>query len=50
MTCYPERAGAFWPGTIKIHLGKPIPTQGLSLRQVHSLMEQVRETVIQKLK
>ena len=46
----PRTGWCFWPGTIKIHLGKPISTQGLSQRQVHSLIKQVRETVIQELK
>jgi 1-acyl-sn-glycerol-3-phosphate acyltransferase len=46
----PRTGWCFWPGTIRIHLSKPIRTQGLSQRQVHALMEQVRETVIQKLK
>ena len=46
----PRTGWCFWPGTIEIHLSKPIPIQGLSQRQVQALMEQVRETVIQKLK
>jgi 1-acyl-sn-glycerol-3-phosphate acyltransferase len=46
----PRTGWCFRPGTIRIHLSKPIPTRGLSQRQVHSLMEQVRETVIQELK
>jgi len=46
----PRTGWCFWPGTIKIYISKPISTQGLSQRQVHSLMEQVRETVIENLK
>jgi len=45
----PRTGCRFWPGTIKIQLSKPIPTRGLSLRQIHSLREQVRETVIRNL-
>jgi 1-acyl-sn-glycerol-3-phosphate acyltransferase len=45
----PRTGWCFWPGTIKIYVSRPIPTQGLSQRQARSLMEQVRETVIQNL-
>jgi len=40
----------FWPGTIEIHVEKPIPTQGLPLRESRTLMQRVRNTIIQNLR
>jgi 1-acyl-sn-glycerol-3-phosphate acyltransferase len=45
----PRTGWCFWPGTIKVSIGKPISTEGLSQRQVRSLMEEVRARVIQNL-
>ena len=45
----PRTGWCFWPGTVKIYLSEPIPTQGLSQRQARLLTERVRETVIQNL-
>jgi 1-acyl-sn-glycerol-3-phosphate acyltransferase len=46
----PRASWYFWPGTIEIHVEKPIPTQGLPLRESRTLMQRVRNTIIQNLK
>jgi len=46
----PRASWCFWPGTIEIHVEKPIPTQGLPLRESRTLMQRVRNTIIQNLK
>ena len=46
----PRHGWCFWPGTIHIRMGKPIPTRGLSHRELKDLMGKVRETIIENLK
>jgi 1-acyl-sn-glycerol-3-phosphate acyltransferase len=45
----PRTGWRFFPGTIKIHVGDPIPTQGVPLRAARPLLKIVRNTVIQNL-
>jgi 1-acyl-sn-glycerol-3-phosphate acyltransferase len=46
----PRTGWCFWPGTIQIHVGEPIPTQGVPPREARPLMKRVRDTIIQNLK
>ncbi len=46
----PRTGWCFWPGTIQIHVGKPIPTQGVPLPEARPFMKRVRDTIIQNLK
>ncbi|MBI5969130.1 MAG: 1-acyl-sn-glycerol-3-phosphate acyltransferase [Deltaproteobacteria bacterium] len=46
----PRHGWCFWPATIEIHVDKPIPTQGIPLREIRPLIQRVRETIIQNLK
>ncbi len=45
----PRNGWCFWPGTIQIHVGEPIPTQGVSLSEARLFMKRVRDTIIQNL-
>lgn len=49
-TMLPRKGWCFWPGTMNIRLGRPIPTRDLSLQESRDLMEKVRETIIQNLR
>jgi len=49
-TMLPRKGWCFWPGTMNIRLGQPIPTRDLSLQESRDLMGKVRETIIQNLK
>jgi len=42
----PRTGCCFWPGTIDLKIGTPIPTQNLSDRKDRPLMEKVRKLVI----
>jgi 1-acyl-sn-glycerol-3-phosphate acyltransferase len=46
----PRHGWCFWPGTIHIRMGEPIPTRDLSHRELKDLMRRVRETIIENLK
>jgi 1-acyl-sn-glycerol-3-phosphate acyltransferase len=46
----PRYGWRFWPGTIYIRMSKPIPTQGLSHKELDDLMRRVRETILENLK
>jgi 1-acyl-sn-glycerol-3-phosphate acyltransferase len=46
----PRTGWCFWPGTIQIHVGKPIPTQGVPLPEARPFMKRIRDTIIQNLK
>lgn len=46
----PRKGWCFWPGTMNIRLGEPIPTRDLSLQESRDLMRKVRETIIQNLR
>ena len=46
----PRHGWCFWPGTIHIRMGKPIPTRDLSHRELKDLMGKVRATIIENLK
>ena len=46
----PRHGWCFWPGTIHIHMGEPIPTRDLSHRELEDLMGRVREKIIENLK
>jgi len=45
----PRTGWCFYPGTISLQIGNPIPLHGFSLRQVQPLMEKIRNTIIQNL-
>ncbi len=45
----PRQGWCFWPGTIYIHIDKPIPTHNLSPAEAKTLMERVREIIIRNL-
>jgi 1-acyl-sn-glycerol-3-phosphate acyltransferase len=46
----PRHGWCFWPGAIHIRMSKPIPTRGLSHKELDVLMRRVRETIIENLK
>jgi 1-acyl-sn-glycerol-3-phosphate acyltransferase len=46
----PRHGWCFWPGTINIRMGEPIPTRDLSHQESKDLMRRVRETIIENLK
>jgi len=46
----PRHGWCYWPGTIHIGMGEPIPTRDLSHRELKDLMRRVRETIIENLK
>jgi len=46
----PRHGWCFWPGTIHIRMGEPIPTRDLSHQESKDLMRRVRETIIENLK
>jgi 1-acyl-sn-glycerol-3-phosphate acyltransferase len=46
----PRHGWCFWPGTIHIHMGEPIPTRDLSHRELEDLMGRVRKKIIENLK
>jgi len=46
----PRHGWCFWPGTINIRMGEPIPTRDLSHQKSKDLMRRVRETIIENLK
>jgi 1-acyl-sn-glycerol-3-phosphate acyltransferase len=46
----PRHGWCFWPGTIHIRVGEPIPTRDLSHRELKDLMGKVQETIIENLK
>jgi len=46
----PRTGWCFWPGTIQIHVGEPIPTQGVPLSEARLFMKRVRDRIIQNLK
>jgi len=46
----PRQGWCFWPGTIHIRMGEPIPTRDLSHQESKDLMRRVRETIIENLK
>jgi 1-acyl-sn-glycerol-3-phosphate acyltransferase len=46
----PRQGWCFWPGTIHIRMGEPIPTRDLSHRESNDLMRRVRETIVENLK
>jgi 1-acyl-sn-glycerol-3-phosphate acyltransferase len=45
----PRQGWCFWPGTMHIRMGEPIPTRGLSHQESRDLMRRVRETIIENL-
>ena len=45
----PRTGWCFWPGTIQIDVGKPLPTQGVPLAAARLFMRRVRDTIIQNL-
>jgi 1-acyl-sn-glycerol-3-phosphate acyltransferase len=45
----PRSGWCFWPGSIQIHLGQPIPTQGIPLSEARLFMKRVRDAIIQNL-
>lgn len=45
----PRHGWCFWPGSIYIHLDKPIPTKNLTPSEAKSLMDKVREIIIRNL-
>ena len=42
----PRTGCCFWPGTIDLKIGSPIPTQGLPIREVRQFEEKVRNIII----
>jgi len=46
----PRHGWCFWPGTIHIGMGEPIPTRDLSHRELKDLKGKVRATIIENLK
>jgi len=46
----PRHGWCFWPGTIHIRMGEPIPTRDLSHRELKDLKGKVRATIIENLK
>ena len=46
----PRTGWGFWPGTVQIHVGEPIPTQGIPLSEARLFMKRVRDKIIQNLK
>jgi 1-acyl-sn-glycerol-3-phosphate acyltransferase len=46
----PRQGWHFWPGTIYMRMGEPIPTRDLSHRELEDLMGRVREKIIKNLK
>ena len=42
----PRTGCCFWPGTIDLKMGSPIPTQGLPIREVRQFEEKVRNIII----
>ncbi len=46
----PRQGWCFWPGTVHIRMGEPIPTWDLSHRESNDLMRKVRETIVENLK
>ncbi len=46
----PRHGWCFWPGSIHIRMGEPIPTRDLSHRELKNLMVKIRETIIENLK
>ncbi len=45
----PRHGWCFWPGSIYIHMDKPIPTKNLTSSEAKTLMDRVRETIIKNL-
>lgn len=45
----PRHGWCFWPGSIYIHMDKPIPTKSLTPSEAKNLMDKVREIIIQNL-
>ena len=46
----PRKGWCFWPGTIHLSIGKPIPTHGLSVKKADALAANVRDMIIQNLR
>lgn len=45
----PRHGWCFWPRTMHIRMGEPIPTRDLSLQESRNLRIKVRETIIENL-
>lgn len=45
----PRTGWCFWPGTIQIQVGEPIPTQSVPPPEARPFMKRVRDTIIQNL-
>jgi 1-acyl-sn-glycerol-3-phosphate acyltransferase len=46
----PRTGCCFWPGIVQIHLGEPIPTQGVPLSEARLFIKRVRDEIIQNVK
>jgi 1-acyl-sn-glycerol-3-phosphate acyltransferase len=46
----PRHGWCYWPGTIQIRMGEPIPTRDLSHQELIDLMRRVREAILENLK